>query len=150
GVQQTDKDGVVEFDTIFPGHYQGRATHQHISAHTGATLQPNNTYTGGTVSHITQLFFDQALIAAVEKLTPYNSNRVPLTSNAADMYTGYAATAAYDPFPEYVMLDGNDLSKGLFVWVEIALNPKADFNDYAPNAAFLGPNGGTNNPKYSL
>ncbi len=98
GAQVTDKDGVVEFDTIFPGHYQGRANHQHISSHTGATLLPNNTYSGGTVSHISQLFFDQALISAVEKLVPYNTNRVALTTNAADLYTGYAATAAYDPF----------------------------------------------------
>ena len=149
-MQVTDKDGVVEFDTIFPEHYQGQANHQHISSHTGATLLPNNTYSGGTVSHISQLFFDQALISAIEKLTPYNTNRVGLTTNAADMYTGYAATAAYDPFVEYVRIDSKDLSKGLFMWVEIALNPNANFNDYAPNAAFLGPDGGTNNPKYSV
>lgn len=27
GIQQADDDGVVQFSTIFPGHYTGRATH---------------------------------------------------------------------------------------------------------------------------
>lgn len=27
GIQQADDDGVVQFSTIFPGHYAGRATH---------------------------------------------------------------------------------------------------------------------------
>lgn len=27
GIQQADDDGVVQFSTIFPGHYQGRTTH---------------------------------------------------------------------------------------------------------------------------
>lgn len=27
GIQQADDDGVVQFSTIFPGHYTGRTTH---------------------------------------------------------------------------------------------------------------------------
>ena len=30
GVQQTDEDGIVEFETIVPGWYAGRAPHIHI------------------------------------------------------------------------------------------------------------------------
>lgn len=41
GVQQTDSEGVMAFDTIFPGHYEGRATHEHVVAHQNATLLPN-------------------------------------------------------------------------------------------------------------
>lgn len=29
GIQQSDADGVVKFETLFPGHYTGRATHIH-------------------------------------------------------------------------------------------------------------------------
>lgn len=29
GIQQSDDDGVVKFETLFPGHYTGRATHIH-------------------------------------------------------------------------------------------------------------------------
>lgn len=35
GVQPTDDHGVASFDSLFPGHYEGRATHIH-----GATLKP--------------------------------------------------------------------------------------------------------------
>lgn len=89
GVQPTDADGVVEFDTIFPGHYSGRATHEHIITHTGATVLANGSYSGGHVSHLSQLFFDQALINAIEKLAPYNTNTIPQTTNNADGFTGY-------------------------------------------------------------
>ncbi|KAK5655380.1 hypothetical protein OQA88_5650 [Cercophora sp. LCS_1] len=150
GVQQTDKEGVVEFDTIFPGHYQGRASHIHVSVHSGATVLPNNTYTGGTIHHISQLFFDQALINAVEQTAPYSTNRVAKTSNAADMYTGYSATSAYDPFPEYVLLDANDITKGIFMWLEVGFNANVNYEAYKTIAAYLGPNGGTNNPAYDF
>lgn len=30
GVQQTDEDGMVEFDTIVPGWYSGRTAHIHV------------------------------------------------------------------------------------------------------------------------
>jgi protocatechuate 3,4-dioxygenase beta subunit len=51
-VQQTDPDGVVNFDTIFPGHYSGRATHEHALTHTGATINANSTFSGGHISHL--------------------------------------------------------------------------------------------------
>ncbi|KAF8852286.1 hypothetical protein BDZ45DRAFT_695225 [Acephala macrosclerotiorum] len=103
GVQQADKDGVVQFDPLL-WPYQGRATHQHMLTHTGATILPNGTFTGGYVFHLSQLFFDTALINAVEATAPHNTNKIPHTTNDADMFTGYSATAAYDPFPNYIML----------------------------------------------
>jgi hypothetical protein len=29
GIQKSDEDGVVYFQSVFPGHYTGRATHIH-------------------------------------------------------------------------------------------------------------------------
>jgi len=29
GVQPTDSHGIASFDSLFPGHYEGRATHIH-------------------------------------------------------------------------------------------------------------------------
>lgn len=43
GIQLTDHDGVASFQTIFPGHYMGRAIHTHLLAHTNATVEPNGT-----------------------------------------------------------------------------------------------------------
>ncbi|KAI1737657.1 Intradiol ring-cleavage dioxygenase [Xylaria scruposa] len=149
GVQPTDADGVVSFDTIFPGHYQGRATHQHVIAHVGATTLPNGTYTGGRVAHLSQLFFDETLRSAVEATAPYNTNRIPRTTNLADGYTGYAASAQYDPFPNYIML-GNGLTNGLFVWAEYGLNTSSNWDYYAPYAATWKEGGGYNNPNFNF
>src|SRR5947208_3585985 len=66
GLQPTEYDGVAQFTTLFPGHYTGRAPHIHVMAHFNGTILPNSTYSGGTVSHIGQLFFDQSLISEVE------------------------------------------------------------------------------------
>ncbi|OAA61262.1 Intradiol ring-cleavage dioxygenase, core [Niveomyces insectorum RCEF 264] len=135
GVQMTDPDGVVDFDTIFPGHYAGRATHEHIIVHVGAQKAENGSYTGGHVAHLSQLFFDQALISQVEATSPYNSNTIVPTTNLADMFTGYAASTAYDPFPEYALL-GDDIALGLFMWAELGINTSLNYDAYADPAAY--------------
>lgn len=48
GLQATDGDGVVTFQTLFPGHYAGRANHVHVAVHFNATLLANQTLSGGT------------------------------------------------------------------------------------------------------
>ena len=129
GIQETDSDGVVQFQTVFPGHYAGRTTHHHVVAHLDVTVQPNNTITGGTVAHIGQLFYDQSLIAEVEATYPYNTNTVALTTNAEDRVFGEQETAGTtsDPVFEYVLL-GDDLSDGLFGWITIAVNVSATYD----------------------
>ncbi|KAH7419284.1 Intradiol ring-cleavage dioxygenase [Cadophora sp. MPI-SDFR-AT-0126] len=149
GVQETDADGVVSFDSIFPGHYSGRASHEHILTHSGATILPNKTFSGGHVSHLSQLFFDPALIDAVEATDPYNKNRIARTSNDADGYTGYAATSAYDPFAEYIML-GSKLSDGLFMWADLGIKSTNNWDTYGTHAAVLGADGGKDNPKFNM
>ena len=72
GLQTTDSDGVVQYSSIFPGHYSARATHVHVQTHLNGTILPNGTYSGGSVSHIGQFFFDQDLITEVNTLPPYS------------------------------------------------------------------------------
>lgn len=84
GLQPSDGDGVAQFLSIFPGHYSGRATHIHVVAHTDGTVLANGTYTGGTVAHIGQIFFDQDLITEVNALEPYLSNTIAITENVDD------------------------------------------------------------------
>ncbi|ERT01129.1 hypothetical protein HMPREF1624_02368 [Sporothrix schenckii ATCC 58251] len=150
GVQMSNADGVVAFDTNFPGHYLGRATHQHVVAHIGAALAATNqSYTGGTVAHISQLFFDQALIHQVEQTSPYNANPVPLTTNAQDLFTGFAASPTYDPFVEYVFVGDNaDPAYGLLAWVELGINTSLNYDAYAAPAAFRYEGGSVDNANF--
>jgi protocatechuate 3,4-dioxygenase beta subunit len=104
GVQPTSDDGVAEFDTVFPGHYDGRATHEHVVAHVNASILRNGSFTGGTVAHIGQLFFDESLRSEVEATYPYSQNEAAVTTNDEDMWAPTQADNSYDPFPEFVYL----------------------------------------------
>ena len=82
GIQLTDEDGVAQFESVFPGHYTGRATHIHVLVHHNATIYRNGTLGhDATATHIGQSFFDQN--AAVELLLmawlPSRTGRLPGT-----------------------------------------------------------------------
>jgi len=75
GVQTTDAAGKVTFTTIYPGWYQGRATHIHIQV-----------YTGTTVTRTTQLAFPEAVNQVVYGGgSPYYTKGQNPTTNATDM-----------------------------------------------------------------
>ena len=88
GVQLTDRNGLAPFQTIYPGHYQGRATHIHVKVHIGGAKR-GTTYSGGHVSHTGQLFFDDAISSEVYALDPYATDTTPRTLDTVDgVYTG--------------------------------------------------------------
>ncbi|KAJ5676352.1 hypothetical protein N7536_012524 [Penicillium majusculum] len=153
GIQQTDRDGVVTFDSIIPGHYDGRATHTHLLTHLNATMLPNKTLKAdtGSVAHIGQLFWNEVLRTAVEETSPYNTNTQAVTSNAEDMWSILQADSAYDPFPEYIYL-GEGLDDGLFAWIQIGINTTADYTDnsYYSIAAYHYADGGYQNADSSF
>jgi hypothetical protein len=93
-IQPTDKDGVVFFDTIFPGHYSGRATHTHLLIRSNATLLPNGTLlvNSGSITHNGQLFFHEELRSAVEATYPYKTDTIAVTSNADDQWAKRSMT----------------------------------------------------------
>lgn len=134
GVKKTDSDGVVQFETVFPGHYAGRATHHHVVAHLNVTTLPNNTVVGGTVAHIGQLFYDQDLIYEVEATYPYNTNNITITTNAEDrVFQDETENTTSDPVINYVRL-GHSVSDGIFGYITIAVNRSAT---YDPNYSFI-------------
>ncbi|KAK8016824.1 hypothetical protein PG993_015013 [Apiospora rasikravindrae] len=125
GVQVTDADGVVEFDTVFPGHYAGRANHVHILSTKDA-----------------KLFFDRDLVSAVEATEPYKSNAQQFVDLLEDGIAGAAATSDYDVLMDYQML-GDSLHDGVLAWITVGVNVSANYNEQAPPAAhFTGSSGG--------
>ncbi|CAG8960935.1 hypothetical protein HYFRA_00002473 [Hymenoscyphus fraxineus] len=122
GTQFTDSSGILQMESIFPGHYTGRATHIHILAHVGATTAANGTLTGGHISHVGQLFFDQSLITKVEATSPYTTNRQSLLTNRNDgIFADEAARS--DPVMNYVLL-GTSVSQGIFGWATVGINSR--------------------------
>jgi len=80
GSQVANADGIVEFLTVYPGWYQGRAVHIHATVHLAdATVLT------------TQFLFDDALNDEVLATAPYAAFGQSTTTNADDGVTGGAA-----------------------------------------------------------
>jgi protocatechuate 3,4-dioxygenase beta subunit len=107
GSQLSDADGVVRFDTCFPGAYDGRALHIHFQ------VFPSGSPTASIVS---QVFFDQGLIDEIFALHPdYVPFGLPNTTNAADgIYgsVGAPAIVAYERMEDGAMLAWKDVILG--------------------------------------
>ncbi|KAI1498736.1 Intradiol ring-cleavage dioxygenase [Biscogniauxia marginata] len=150
GVQVSDAEGVAEFDTVFPGHYQGRVNHIHVTSNRGARLLGNGTYAGGRVNHIGQLYFDQELINAVEGMPPYSSNSMRLTHTREDFLAAQQASRDYDPLLDYVMLS-EDPADGLLMWATIGINSTADQTQFVSSGAWHYEDGGVDtSPKWNF
>ena len=144
GGQVTDEDGVADFETKFPGHYTGRATHIHVLTVKDAKTLPNATWDGGVATHIGQFFFDQSLISAVETVEPYASNGQPLTQNIDDGIAAEEATPEYDIFMDYAYL-GDAATDGVLAWIVVGIDSSANHTSAVQAAAHYYEGGGVDN-----
>lgn len=77
GTQTADANGIVEFLTVYPGWYRGRAVHIHLRVHLAdATVLTS------------QMFFDGDYTASVYSGAPYAEFGLPDTSNERDNIAG--------------------------------------------------------------
>jgi protocatechuate 3,4-dioxygenase beta subunit len=74
GIQKTDRTGLAQFQTVYPGWYTGRTVHVHVKVHVG-----------GNVVHTGQLFFSDTLTDAVYRRAPYSRRPDRDVRNAEDM-----------------------------------------------------------------
>jgi protocatechuate 3,4-dioxygenase beta subunit len=73
GLQTTDNNGVVTFRTIYPGWYQGRATHIHLQV-----------FVNGAAVKTTQIAFPEDVSADVYRTATYASHGQNSTTNSRD------------------------------------------------------------------
>jgi protocatechuate 3,4-dioxygenase beta subunit len=82
GYQVTDSNGTVQFTTIYPGWYEGRAIHIHDKVRTFNGPEK-------TLEWTAQLYFNNSINQQVHEQTPYSNHGPPQTANEEDMiYTG--------------------------------------------------------------
>ena len=79
GTQPTNAEGIVEFHTIYPGWYHGRAVHIHLRVH----MNDKTVLTS-------QVFFDPEYMATIYATAPYAANGMPDTPVTADRIAGDA------------------------------------------------------------
>ncbi len=75
GIQLTGLDGLVRFDTIYPGWYTGRTPHVHVKINPTSTQELT-----------TQLYFDDDVSRRVYELPPYDLRGPSPTTNATDAF----------------------------------------------------------------
>jgi protocatechuate 3,4-dioxygenase beta subunit len=80
GTQVTGADGVVQFQSVYPGWYPTRTAHLHVKVHLNARTVLT-----------TQLFFDDAVSDAVYAQAPYTAHAGRDTRNARDAFFKPAA-----------------------------------------------------------
>ena len=80
GTQTADADGIVEFLTVYPGWYRGRAVHIHLRVHLDDEIVLTS-----------QMFFDDDYTAGVYAAAPYAEFGLPDTPNGADNIAGNSA-----------------------------------------------------------
>jgi protocatechuate 3,4-dioxygenase beta subunit len=73
GAQVTNRDGIVEFRTVYPGAYPGRTIHIHAKVHLDRTTVLT-----------TQLYFDERTTERVHAQAPYGGGAGRDTRNDAD------------------------------------------------------------------
>ncbi|MEV6309554.1 intradiol ring-cleavage dioxygenase [Streptomyces sp. NPDC051840] len=83
GTQLTDQHGYVEFKTVFPGWYQGRAVHIHTKVHVGGKMTDAG-YEGGHTCHTGQFFFAESAVLDSAKVEPYSTSTTPRTTLTED------------------------------------------------------------------
>jgi protocatechuate 3,4-dioxygenase beta subunit len=158
GIQLTDKDGVVNFATLFPGHYAGRTNHIHgntiswlvaaltcaVMTHIDSEVLPNKTIRGGQISFVSQLFFDQSLIDEVTAISPYRENKNIRIMNKNDDIMATSTLGRVDNVAEYILV-GSRLEDGIFGWMNFGIDTTR--NRTVNVASTCGANGCTSNPK---
>ncbi|MFE7446133.1 intradiol ring-cleavage dioxygenase [Streptomyces chartreusis] len=123
GYQIANANGVVKFETIFPGWYTPRTCHIHLKVHTGGQKE-DGTYEGGKVNHTGQLFFDDTIAEEIFTLEPYSKHSGSYTTLDDDMvYDGGGASSGLLTLEA---VHKKDPSKGYKGFLTVAVDPDAE------------------------
>ncbi|MFE2212329.1 intradiol ring-cleavage dioxygenase [Streptomyces canus] len=123
GYQIANANGVVKFETIFPGWYTPRTCHIHVKVHTGGEKE-DGTYEGGTVNYTGQLFFDDTIAEEIFALEPYSQHSGSYTTLDDDMV--YDGGGAASGLLTLKAVHKADPSKGYKGSLSLAIDPDAE------------------------
>jgi len=128
GAYPTNSNGLVEFSTVFPGFYGGRAIHIHTAVLTNYTVNANGTIgqEAGKIRHSGQVFFEESWTRLVVATEPYKREIVQRTTNDMDMFFAPENSAGYNATAQLTML-GDNLSDGLLGYVTLGVDPTASY-----------------------
>ncbi|MGA8029144.1 MAG: intradiol ring-cleavage dioxygenase [Bryobacteraceae bacterium] len=122
GIQLSDAEGVVVFQTVFPGFYMGRTNHIHFKVRVGGE-KAGRSYGAGHTSHVGQIFFPEDLSIKLMQYKPYTEHNIHRTTQAEDQV--YNDQEGELSVARLVALNTDDLSAGLHADLIAAVDPIA-------------------------
>lgn len=148
GAWPTDKNGVAQFTTIYPGYYTGRATHVHAKVFTEWSLLPNSPaspsqhtfFRTSRLAHVGQFLFSEDLNTVVDEMYPYINNPIRhvrgRTLNLQDSLNifneSYGPEGKYNPVFQTHLI-GGVIRQGLVSFITMGINMSASYeNAYKP------------------
>jgi len=136
GGYPTNEQGLVEFNTIYPGFYHGRTIHAHVILHQGWRANQNGTIdsTSSSVRHIGQLFFQEDWNDAVLKTESYINNTAKRVYNEEDHFFLLENSGGYNAFVSLEAL-GDTIEEGLLGYITIGLDSHLDLSIASTNYA---------------
>ncbi|MFK0282005.1 intradiol ring-cleavage dioxygenase [Streptomyces sp. NPDC090499] len=123
GYQIANANGVVKFETIFPGWYTPRTCHIHVKVHTVGEKE-DGTYEGGKVNYTGQLFFADDIAEEIFTLDPYSKHTGSYTVLADDMV--YDGGGAASGLLTLKAVHKKDPSKGYKGSLTLGIDPDAE------------------------
>ncbi|EAU86956.1 hypothetical protein CC1G_09813 [Coprinopsis cinerea okayama7 len=137
GAWPTDRNGVAQFTTIFPGYYTGRATHIHTKVFPEWVPLPNGTFKAGRLAHVGQFFFEDEINLVIDNMHPYSENPIRhtrgRTRNWRDSLNifedSHGPEGKYNPVFKLEFL-GGVIRQGLIGYITMGVNASASYDNW--------------------
>jgi protocatechuate 3,4-dioxygenase beta subunit len=134
GIQLSNENGIVDFQTVFPGFYMGRTNHIHFKVRVNGH-STGKTYQSGHTSHTGQIFFPEELAVKLMDYEPYRQHAIHRTTQAEDdVYNDQKGSLS---IARLAPAHASDIAAGLTAELIAALDPTA-----SPMPAQRGPQRG--------
>ncbi|CCO32557.1 hypothetical protein RSOLAG1IB_05321 [Rhizoctonia solani AG-1 IB] len=121
----TNNEGMVEFNTIYPGYYTGRAIHIHTMVQTGYQVASNGSIVShaGQVRHMGQIFFEESLNDQVLAHTAYQGTTQSRTRNDQDSILRTGSSNGYNALASTSFLgNSGDVNGGILAYITLGVD----------------------------
>ncbi|GAA6062291.1 hypothetical protein JCM10212_004379 [Sporobolomyces blumeae] len=124
GGYPTNANGLVEFQTMFPGFYTGRAVHIHVLVRKDYEIADDGSIVSdsGTVLQEGQVFFDEDVLEKVLATTLYSNTTQTRTYNSEDSILQSNVGSGYSPYADITFSNDDDVFEGAYGYITLGID----------------------------